>query len=401
MFAVLLVIGVILTAQTRVEHDTLAEFRKSSPIRQADNLLNAHFGGTSQTNVVIDAGEDGGIQDPALLAKIEGLRKHVLELPEVGFTESVVDYIKRMNYAMHEQDPAYRRLPRETEEAVTDEGERVPVAGRDLIAQYLVLYEMGGGEELERIVDAGRRRANIFVNVRSYSSAVLGRVLRHVKEYVAENFAPPVRVNYSGTGAVQLELVKALVTGQIRSLLLSITVVFLCVVLIFRSFTYGLLGILPLGMTILLNFSIMVLSGIPLNVGTALIASISIGTGVDYAIHFLHRYRIEAGRGGGDHAETVHRTMRTAGRAIMLNAPGRGPGVPHPRLLQFHPDRGRRHPHARDDALRLHRLTHRHPDAHESLSADEAARSLSSAFQATPLNLINPTGYRFTVNSRR
>jgi predicted RND superfamily exporter protein len=96
-------------------------------------------------------------------------------------------------------------------------------------------------------------------------------------------------------------------------------VVLLILIIMFRSFVYALIGAIPLIITITFNFALMVLCGIPLNMGTALIASVCIGIGVDYSIHFINRYRIEAGR-TDDLASTVHVTMETSGRAIFLNA---------------------------------------------------------------------------------
>ena len=69
----------------------------------------------------------------------------------------------------------------------------------------------------------------------------------------------------------------------------------------------------------------MVVTGIPLNMGTALIASVCIGIGVDYSIHFISRYRIERAR-RDTIAETVQVTMDTTGRAIFLNALAVGGG---------------------------------------------------------------------------
>ena len=69
----------------------------------------------------------------------------------------------------------------------------------------------------------------------------------------------------------------------------------------------------------------MVLTGIPLNLGTALIASVCIGIGVDYSIHFITRSRIEAVR-RPDLDSAVQTTMETSGRAIFLNAAAVGGG---------------------------------------------------------------------------
>jgi predicted RND superfamily exporter protein len=62
------------------------------------------------------------------------------------------------------------------------------------------------------------------------------------------------------------------------------------------------------------------LFGIPLNVATLTIASIAIGAGVDYNIHFLSRWYGELRL--GDARRAVEHTIKNTGRGILLNALG-------------------------------------------------------------------------------
>jgi hypothetical protein len=58
---------------------------------------------------------------------------------------------------------------------------------------------------------------------------------------------------------------------------------------------------------------------IPLSTTTALISSIAIGIGIDYAVHFIERYKIYATQ-TKDKARTIQLTMHHSGRAIIFNA---------------------------------------------------------------------------------
>ncbi len=315
LFVIMTIVTACLTTRIYVSNDTIKQFHPSSKIRQADELLNENFGGTSIMIAVLDSLKEGGAKDPEFLAKVEGLEKNVLQMEEVGFAESLTDYIKRMNQAMQNQD----RLPGSVENITDGDGNIVATPGRNIVAQYLLLYEMGGGEELRRIVDDVNQMVNVVVSIRSNDSRVQAKVLHQMQDYVAKNFDDSIGVEFTGNAYVMLEIVKLLVEGQVRSLILSLSVVAVTLLIIFRSLRAGLLGIVPLIMTVLLNFSIMVLADIPLNAGTALIASISIGIGVDYAIHFIHRYRLEKQR-ENDWKKVIDITMATSGRAIILNA---------------------------------------------------------------------------------
>jgi len=81
---------------------------------------------------------------------------------------------------------------------------------------------------------------------------------------------------------------------------------------------FGLLSMIPLGFTITFNFGIMGWLGIPLDTATTMLASIAIGIGVDYTVHFLSRFR--RGRSEGHKpTEAVAETIQTTGKAIVFN----------------------------------------------------------------------------------
>ena len=68
------------------------------------------------------------------------------------------------------------------------------------------------------------------------------------------------------------------------------------------------------------SFGLLGLLGIPLEVGKSLTASMVIGIGIDYTIHFLNKYRIKIRSGLTDPEEITAATMATSGKAIFFNA---------------------------------------------------------------------------------
>jgi predicted RND superfamily exporter protein len=81
-------------------------------------------------------------------------------------------------------------------------------------------------------------------------------------------------------------------------------------------------GIIPLFISILINFAVMGLLGIKLNLGTSLVAGVSVGIGIDYAIHFIDAYKREYRAGSG----FLRRAFATSGKAIVINAVSVGAG---------------------------------------------------------------------------
>ena len=123
----------------------------------------------------------------------------------------------------------------------------------------------------------------------------------------------------TGISAITREFNHIVIVGQISSFVLALILVIFVTMPIFKSVKLGLFSILPLFIPILINFGLMGFAGIPLNAATAMIASISVGVGIDYSIHFLSRYRHELGI-CGDTDQAVTTAINTSGRAIMYNA---------------------------------------------------------------------------------
>ncbi len=100
--------------------------------------------------------------------------------------------------------------------------------------------------------------------------------------------------------------------NQIYSLLTSLPLVLLILFVVFRSVVAGLIGMVPTGLTLLVTFGLMGMfpDRLPLDIGSSMLASIALGVGIDYAIHFLWRYR----------KSDLEGAMRNTGRAIVINA---------------------------------------------------------------------------------
>ena len=110
-----------------------------------------------------------------------------------------------------------------------------------------------------------------------------------------------------------------MIRGQIWNIIQVTLVVFLICAAIFRSIIGGLFTLIPLVFAVLINFGVMGWAGIWLSIGTATIAAMGIGIGVDYAIYFLSRFR-EEWQETGDINRSLIQTMTTSGKAIVFTA---------------------------------------------------------------------------------
>lgn len=223
-----------------------------------------------------------------------------------GFTRSG-------NEATLERDGILRRIDLATGKA-TD-----LVDGRTYAGQLVFQYENSGDpEDIESFIDNPRQTARINVFLRSGSSTVSRQVQSLAREWIADRFPEGTRADITGLAALNLTIMDLLVKTQIWSILTSLGVIFLLVSLKGRSFVEGLVSILPLGASLTINFGVMGFAGIPVDISTATIASIAIGIGIDYTLHFMERYRIM--RETLDAGEGIVATMGTTGKGIVYNA---------------------------------------------------------------------------------
>ena len=310
-YAVCLLLAIVFVAGSMriyAESDYITQFKKSSYISQSDRMINRYFNGSSVLDIIVDGGDPDALKDPGILKRIESLQRFTETLPHVGGSISLADYLKRMNQALHADDPRFYRVP----------------DTRELVAQCLLLYSMSGDEsDLEEAVNDDYSMGCISVSVKSGSTRYAGEMIRKIESYNDEHTRLPIQMTASMViGKVVDDLT---IQGQIESIIASSIVVFGLVALVLRSFVGGLFAILPLALCILINFGILGWADIPLQTGTAIIASMALGIGIDYAIHFLNMSRIQAQEEEGLE-QALEAAGGTAGRAIVFNAAAVGLG---------------------------------------------------------------------------
>jgi len=133
------------------------------------------------------------------------------------------------------------------------------------------------------------------------------------------NFVQISRIEQSGHPIFMTRLDHFLYTSQIQSLILALVITFILIMIMSRSFKWGLISIFPIGFTLYVIYSFLGLAGIPLDFATIMIAGVCIGVGIDYVIHFTHGIREKAKQGYGIE-EAVQDVFMEKGKAILANS---------------------------------------------------------------------------------
>lgn len=302
--AILIIISIIGIGKVWINSSFLDKFEKDSDIVLTDAFINEHFGGTSTVNLILDSKEKDAFKNPAVLKLVDKMQKDVVDsLHLVGNSFSLTDYINRMNKVMHADDEQFNKIPN----------------NQNLIAQYLLLYEMSGDpDNLWKVVDYNYNKLNVNFQLKGDDSKTINAAIAEIKTFKDDFEKLGIEMNYAGSGYKGLVFTDLILEGQIMSLILSLIIVIILLGLMFKNIWIGVIGSVPIIITAVLGFGVMGWLDIALNTTTALLSSIAIGIGIDYAVHFIEQYKINSAT--GDKLLTSQKTMAHSGRAISFNA---------------------------------------------------------------------------------
>ncbi|MEW6715415.1 MAG: MMPL family transporter, partial [Nitrospirota bacterium] len=302
---VLFAIAIVGITKMKVNNNLVEWFKKDSEVRIADTVINRSLGGTSLGYVVAISDEDDYIKTPEAMRYIEGLQQHLEKLPVVGKTTSVVDYVKRINRVLHDDDPKYNVVP-ETKE---------------MIGQYIFLFSMSAKPaDLDNVVDYPFRRANIWVQLKTWDAQAMREVIKAIDEYKT---AHPAAMELKPSGIAYFNLVwnDEVLWDMVMGFILALIAVFAILAFDFRSVKWAVVGYTPLLFTILFIYGVVGFIGKDFDMPISVLSCLSLGMAVDFAIHFVSRLRQRLKETPGESlSDALLWTAARPGKGIMRNA---------------------------------------------------------------------------------
>ena len=306
---VLMAVAIVGATKIHVNNNLVAWFKDSSEIRVADTAMNQALGGTSLGYLVVQSKEPEFMKRPEAMRWLEGLQRHLEGMPVVGKTFSVADYVKRINGVLHDDDPKFDAVP-ETQESV---------------GQYLFLFSMSAKpSDLDNVVDPMFQKANLWVQLKTWDAEAMRQVIRAAENYQKVH---PLAVTVKPAGIAYFNLVwnDEVLGDMVLGLSLALVVVFAILALAFRSAKWALVGYVPLLFTILLIYGVVGFAGKDFDMPLSVLSTLSLGMAVDFAIHFVGRFRQRLAETDGGRSEAAVReallwTAARPGKGILRNA---------------------------------------------------------------------------------
>lgn len=308
--AVFFIIAVIGTLRLEVSNSNRSQFFETTALRQDEHALNEKFAGTSTFYILLDSKKEDALKNPELVLAVDRLQRQMESLPEVGKTESYVDYIKQMNQTLRGGDSAFNRVPDTQEE----------------IAQFLFLYSVSGNPaDFGRLMRPQQQEAVVWVFLKSDETKLAEKLIEMVNGFRPDFDRLGVSIGVAGSSPVVVALNEEMVHGKTLNIIQVAAVTFLITAIVRRSLLGGVFVMIPIMLSVLINFGVMGLTGVSLGIGTATISAMAVGIGADYEIYLIFRLREEY-RKRRNIEEAIRITLQTSGKAIIYVAMAVGAG---------------------------------------------------------------------------
>jgi uncharacterized protein len=304
LVAAALILWICAGLASRLEIDTSLkrQFGPEDRVRTDDAMINEKFAGTNTLILLVEGLSEGALEEPTVLEGIDRVERALEKEPGVGKASSYVDFVKQMHTAMNADRHEAGSLP----------------ATRRLAAQYLFLYSLSGGSgDFDSIIDPTHRIAKVRMLVHEDSTRYGQKLIERARALAQEHLPPGISVRYTGTLASTAAATEVMVRGKLQNIGQIAVITWIVAAVLLRSFTGGLLVVLPLALTVAVNFGVMSLFGLPLDSITSAISAMAVGIGADYAMYYLFRTREELAK-DLSLEEAIASALHSSGKAIFF-----------------------------------------------------------------------------------
>ena len=263
--------GIIGLLYLKVDVNIASFFRQGTEFRNSIDFIDQEMTGTMDIRVRLE----GSMKNPRTLNEIVNLQDVLENNKKVTTSFSIADVVKQMHRVVMDDDPDFETIPE-------DQGK---------VNNLFSMYSMSGDpEDFSAMVDYEYSVGLVTALSRVMSTEEIISIVDEIEEYVGD-LKSVGSASVTGMAVVIRDLVYLVVQSSVISIVMSVILIGLITSLFFKRIAWGMMAIIPLSVAVVINFGFMGLAGIHLSHVTALLASVIIGVGVDFAIHYISQYR--------------------------------------------------------------------------------------------------------------
>jgi hydrophobe/amphiphile efflux-3 (HAE3) family protein len=313
--AVLLGVALYGAAQVRFSHQVLNWLPEDLNVRISTEVIDRELKGSVVLEVLLDTGVENGLYDRDTLLAIDWLtedmeRDFAGEQVFVGKSIAVTTILKEIHQALHGNNPDFYKVP---------DNER-------LIPQEFLLFENSGSDDLQDVVDSRFQVARITLKVPWQDALLYRSFINEAQQRFEAEFSgtqleggETMQVTVTGIMSIFGRIISAAIYSTAQSYIIALVIITLLMIVLIGNLKLGFISMIPNLTPILCIIGFMGLASIQFDMFTMLIAPIAIGLAVDDTIHFMYNFK-KYFEQTGDVREAVHRTLQTAGRAMLTTS---------------------------------------------------------------------------------
>ena len=305
-----------------VENRFIDYFKSDTDIFQGLTLIDQKLGGTVPLEVLLEAPEWA---EESSIDEDDEFADYLQEAEEDNFTQESYWYnrrgIKKVRN-IHKFLESLDQVGKVLSISSTEQVFRQVNKGEELEDFHLAVVYKKIPDNIKSVlispyISSEGGQARILARIKdSDHTLIRNDLLNKIEQGINENYiAPGESMRLSGISVLYNNVLQSLYRSQI----LTLGTVFICILfmllVLFRNFTLAIIGTLPNIFTALFILGAMGWLGIPLDIMTITIAAITIGIGVDYAIHYIHRFKREINN-SSDYYQAIETVQTTVGKAL-------------------------------------------------------------------------------------
>jgi len=302
---ILTILAIVGITKLNFSHNHLAWFPDDEPVKAATQKIDQEMKGTVTAEFVIDTKKENGLHEPEMMKKL-AMINHIVEKYRkddlfVGKSSSLADILKNTHKALNENRMEFHTIP----------------GDKKLIAQELLLFENGGAEDLERVVDSQFSKARITMKFPWKDANRYVDVLNELETKVKEIIGAKADVTKTGLMTLLTKTIDNVMKSMTLSYMIAGVIITLLMIFLIGNLKNGLVVMFPNFIPIMFGIGLMGYLGFRLDMSSILCGSLAIGLVVDDTIHFMHTYQ-RYYHESGSVSYSVEQTLLTTGRALLV-----------------------------------------------------------------------------------
>ena len=251
-------------------------FDDSIEFRQDTDFAMEHLTGIYKIEYKLQASESGGISQPEFLKEVKDFADWFREQPEVVHVQSIVETIETLNKNLHGDDASFKRLPED----------------RDLVAQYLLLYEMSlpYGLDMNSQISIGKDATRLTVMLQNLSTSQLIDIENRARTWLANNTSIMETSEGTGSSVVFAHMAERSINSMIGGSILAIFLIGIVLMIALKSIKYGAISMVPNLLPSAIAFGFWAMFVGEMGFALSVMIAMTLGIVVDDTIHFLSKY---------------------------------------------------------------------------------------------------------------